>query len=367
MPTDRDRFSLLRTSAALAIVAAFAFSACRSEGRSSPQRAPSFPESGPVGVSGSPENGFGDARGGAEAEKASCDLPKLPSRYPPASRIVAIGDLHGDLEATRAALRLAGAIDEKERWIGGELVVVQTGDILDRGNGEQAILDLFAALAEQAARVGGAVHVLNGNHELMNAAEDFRYVTRGGFDDFAGVPGLDLTDRRLGRYPAYARPRVAAFLPGGPYARLLAGHNAVEVIGDTVFVHGGVTPKYAEAGIEALNREIRCWLAGQGAEPRVLHDEDGPLWSERYSRPEPDCAALDEALETLGAARMVMGHEVYLGGISSACDGKAWRIDVGLSALYGGPLQVLELTADGAKVLAGRAARKPVESGADER
>ncbi|MBW1907596.1 MAG: hypothetical protein JRJ24_20325 [Deltaproteobacteria bacterium] len=43
----------------------------------------------------------------------------LPTRYPPAQHIVAIGDLHGDLEATRAALHLAGAIDEDDRWVGG--------------------------------------------------------------------------------------------------------------------------------------------------------------------------------------------------------------------------------------------------------
>ena len=32
-------------------------------------------------------------------------------------RIVAFGDVHGDLEAARGALRLAGAIDEQDRWI----------------------------------------------------------------------------------------------------------------------------------------------------------------------------------------------------------------------------------------------------------
>jgi hypothetical protein len=47
------------------------------------------------------------------------------------TRIVAFGDVHGDLEATRSALRLARAIDEEDRWIGGELIVVQTGDQLD--------------------------------------------------------------------------------------------------------------------------------------------------------------------------------------------------------------------------------------------
>ena len=99
-------------------------------------------------------------------------------------RIVAFGDVHGDLEAARGALRLAGAIDEQDRWIGGDLIVVQTGDQLDRGDQEQAILDLFERLRIESEAAGGAFHALLGNHELMNARVDLRYVTDGGFADF---------------------------------------------------------------------------------------------------------------------------------------------------------------------------------------
>src|SRR4051794_38999116 len=76
---------------------------------------------------------------------ASAAVPSV-SRLPAPARIVAIGDLHGDLEATRAALKLAGAIDDKDHWAGGALMVVQTGDQLDRGDGERAILDLLDRL-----------------------------------------------------------------------------------------------------------------------------------------------------------------------------------------------------------------------------
>ena len=89
-------------------------------------------------------------------------------------RIVAFGDVHGDLEAARGALRLAGAIDEQDRWIGDDLIVVQTGDQLDRGDQEQAILDLFERLRIESEAAGGAFHALLGNHELMNARVDLR-------------------------------------------------------------------------------------------------------------------------------------------------------------------------------------------------
>lgn len=80
----------------------------------------------------------------------------VSTRFPAPRRLVAIGDLHGDLEATRRVLRLAGAIDERDGWIGGDLVLVQTGDQLDRGDDEPEILDLFERLAREATAAGAA-------------------------------------------------------------------------------------------------------------------------------------------------------------------------------------------------------------------
>lgn len=52
-------------------------------------------------------------------------------------------------------------------------VVVQVGDILDRGEDEIAILSLLRLLDEQAKANGGAVFQVNGNHETMNVEGDF--------------------------------------------------------------------------------------------------------------------------------------------------------------------------------------------------
>ncbi len=282
---------------------------------------------------------------------AGCSLPLLGSRYPAAVRIVAIGDLHGDLAATRAALRAGGLIDTDGQWVGGKTVLVQTGDQLDRGDDEQAILDLLETLRGQAARAGGAVHVLNGNHETMNASGDFRYVTPGGWADFqdtklpSRVPGL-------AQIPALRRGRVAAFMPGGPYARLLAGHNTVVIVGDTAFVHGGVTPAFARYGVARFNREIRCWLAGQTPPPQALRDASSPLWSRHYSTAPERCEMLEEALAALGVKRMVVGHTPQLArGANAACGGRVWRIDTGIAAHYGGPIEALEIRGDATRVL----------------
>ncbi len=269
------------------------------------------------------------------------------------TRIVAFGDVHGDLEATRSALRLAGAVDEEDGWIGGKLIVVQTGDQLDRGSDEQAILDLFERLRVESTAAGGAFHALLGNHELMNARGDLRYVTDEGFADFADAVEYDPNDPRLAEFEPHERARMAALLPGGPYAHLLAQRQVILRVGDVLFVHGGVLPDHVTYGIDLINREAQAWLRGEADRPGVLQGSDSPQWTRLYSD-EPDsqaCEVLMEVLSGLEATRIVMGHTIQDDGISSACEGRAWRIDVGMAARYGGPVEVLEIIGDSVRVL----------------
>jgi hypothetical protein len=272
----------------------------------------------------------------------------VATRYPAAERIVAMADWHGDLGAARRALRLAGAIDEQDRWVGGRLVVVQTGDVVDRGAGERAILDLLARLEGEATAAGGAVIALIGNHEVLNAGGDFDDTAPAGFVAFA-----DLADTTLSSLPPEQRGRAAAFRPGGPYARQLAGRNVVAVVGRNVFVHGGVRPEHLALGLERINEETQAWLRGETPPPPWLNQRESPIWVRDYSA-EPDdadCARLAEVLAALGCDRMFVGHTVQEGGVTSRCDGQAWCLDTGASAHYGGPLEIVEIRGDSVRVL----------------
>ncbi len=283
-----------------------------------------------------------------KAAAAGPQLEERPFRFPAPERLVAIGDLHGDFSATKMAFRLAGAIGEDGHWNGGKLVVVQTGDQLDRGDGEREILDFLDRLTEEAQRAGGAVHVLNGNHETMNVLGDFRYVTPKGFRAFDDVtPKSPLAER----FPSDWQARAGAFLPRGRYATFLAERDVIAVVGDTVFAHGGVRPPHVDHGIGRLNAETRAFMRGELSQPpRLVVDPEGPLWTRVYGEEQLDataCAVLARALEKLNVKRMVVGHTVQQGGASSACDERVWRIDVGLSHYYGnGPIQVLEIRRD---------------------
>lgn len=273
-----------------------------------------------------------------------------------APRVVAIGDLHGDLRATQAVLRLAGLMDDKGHWAGGKTVFVQTGDVLDRGDDEPEILALLWRLQEEAPRSGGRVELLLGNHEVMNASGDLRYVTPGGFSDYQQSPipshwprSKEITDR----LPAGYLGRKAAFAPGSAIASRFAEQKVVLVVGSSVFVHGGLDPKSAAKGIETLNRETSAWLRGQGSFPSFLKGARGPIWNRDYGA-EPDardCATLAASLRELGVKRMVVGHTVHPEGINSACDGQVWRIDVGMARHYGGRPQALEIIGDEVRII----------------
>ena len=50
------------------------------------------------------------------------------------------------------------------------------------------------------------------------------------------------------------------------------------------------------------------------------------------------------------AERLVVAHTVqHELGVNAACDGRVWRVDVGLSAYYGGEPQALEIIGDEAQ------------------
>src|SRR5579862_5908656 len=92
-------------------------------------------------------------------------------------RIVAVGDVHGDLAQFTTVLRSAAVIDADSKWSGGKTHLVQVGDLLDRGPDSRKLIELLMSLEKQAHAAGGAVHCLIGNHEAMNLYGDLRYVS----------------------------------------------------------------------------------------------------------------------------------------------------------------------------------------------
>ena len=299
-------------------------------------------------------------------------MPEVVSFVPAAKRVVAIGDLHGDFQKAVRAFKVAGLVDEKLNWIGGESVAVQVGDVLDRGGEELRIFHFLEKLKQQAAKQGGALHVLNGNHEIMNVGGRFRYATEGAMEEFHKWEKLHRYGQKLkcmcDSNQAQCRKGIAdisssglearkrALRPGGTVSKTFLAHNPVAlVVGGSVFVHGGLPPKHLDYGIERMNHETSQWMWGESSNPAVpwfLNGRNAIVWSRMYSMPNEESCNCEMLQQTLGklpdTTRMIVGHTVqYPMGINSACGDSVFRVDVGFSSgVMDAEPEVLEIIND---------------------
>jgi hypothetical protein len=202
--------------------------------------------------------------------------------YPAPDRVVAIGDVHGAYEALVSLLREAQLVDRELRWSGGTAHLVMLGDLVDRGARSRDALDLLRRLQREARAAGGAVHVLLGNHEVMNLVGDMRYVSRGEFAAFAdeepkkvrrraerdwigrlkdrGVPE-DVARRKFEKsFPPGFFAHRKAFSSSGEYGQWLLDQHVLLKLGDTVFVHGGLPPWLAEIPAGQIDHRARAEL-----------------------------------------------------------------------------------------------------------
>lgn len=311
-----------------------------------------------------------------------------------ALRIVAIGDLHGDYEAYENILRAAALTDNRGRWSGGKTILVQTGDIADRGPDTRDIIEHLRKLQKQAPRKGGEVVTLVGNHEAMNMIGDLRYVHPGEYAAFAdrnsekrrkalyeanreAIETFYLTkdpamssdairEAWYGEWPLGRIEHQRAWGPKGDIGEWVSANPAVVKIGDTIFLHGGISAEYSTMTIDDINAQVAAALSEQDySETSILTDTLGPLWYRGLVRREDPADESDEnpagdtaparpsipeeiamVLETYDAARIVVGHTPALSGIAPSQDGRVIQIDTGASNYYGGVTAYLEILGD---------------------
>jgi hypothetical protein len=303
------------------------------------------------------------------------------------ARVIAIGDLHGDFAAWRDIARDAGLVNAKGNWTGGKTVLVQTGDIADRGPDSRLIIEDLMRLQKEAVRAGGRVIALVGNHEAMNMTGDLRYVSAGEFAAFATENSQrwrdyayaankkaiinafqrdrpDMTDAEiraawLAKTPLGKVEHQAAWSAQGAIGKWVIGNPAVLRLGDTLFVHAGLGPDYAQQSPADINRAVAKALTERdGDDGAIINDQAGPLWYRGFAQageaasaganasPALNSDGLNSVLVAQGARRMVIGHTPILSGIAILDQGRLAIIDTGISAVYHGTVSYLEI-ADG--------------------
>ena len=283
-------------------------------------------------------------------------------------RVVAVGDVHGDKDAFVAVLKMAGMIDSQERWIGEQAHLVQIGDVPARGPQTRQAFDLLMKLETQAAVAGGKVHAIIGNHDAGVIHGDLRNILPEEFKEFREPDSEKRLDksfeneleerRRAGRLPSKQSDLDAlknawferhppgfvehreAFSPSGPYGSWIRRNNAVVRINDALFLHGGISPKYARRTRRELNDTVRRELADpERLLPGLATDTQGPLWYRGLAEGEPSEleSHLRGVLRFHGVRRIVIGHTVTRTAILPRFEGRVVNIDLGLSRFYGRP------------------------------
>ena len=270
-------------------------------------------------------------------------------------KIVAIGDIHGDLDAFIRCLVKGSLVDSKLNWTGGKTHVVQLGDVLDRksrsydGGDEDSefkIIDIIAKLQVQSRRIGGAYHCIIGNHEIMNVLGDIEYASPLGINHFGG-----------------ARKRIQMLKSGSMFAKYLSCFwNPIIKIGNWIFSHGGVNQYIAgNYKIEQINLLMRKFLFGEEklAKSKVFKklflEENSLLWNREYSGARVNENKLVSILNKFNAKYLVIGHTPQEQGINSSRSGIVWRVDSAMSNAFGkkhndSRIQILVIINNGTKI-----------------
>jgi hypothetical protein len=252
-------------------------------------------------------------------------------RFADAPRVVAFADVHGAYSELVGLLQATGLIDTELHWAGGSTHAVSLGDLLDRGPDVRRVLDLIMRLQDEARAAGGSVHVVLGNHELMNLIGDWRYVSAADYASFAidetaderAVGYAAFADKSKGgvdtatraefdrSYPPGYFARRRAFAAGGHYGAWLLTLPAVLVINDTAYVHGGLSSIVAEFGLEINGKvqtdlrrylALRQRLATEGVLPAADWQHDGLVARDARKTAGPALAPLIDEFIAIGNA-----------------------------------------------------------------
>jgi hypothetical protein len=188
-----------------------------------------------------------------------------------------IADLHGDLEYLRRSLLKQDIIDRQDNWIAGNRVVVFLGDYIDEPDGLK-VKDYLVSLSEKAAKAGGCVKLLCGNHEAEAFGAMMAYsVSRNPndrldearrehiFQNFLDAHGgrAFLNGEVNKRFGVNTRDpmKLLSVLKKSGYIEFIKSLELCTQVDDSLFVHAGIDVESSrmirDLGVDGVNKQWR--------------------------------------------------------------------------------------------------------------
>jgi len=225
-----------------------------------------------------------------------------------ADNILVLSDIHGDINYLNSILTQMKVVDEQGEWQWQENQLVITGDSVDKGPADFAVLWRLYQLSQQAKKFGGAVHVLIGNHE--------NYQLRGNHSRLH-------TDVRVKTFAMVENLTVAtsAYHKQTILGQWLRTRPVVIRLGKYLFTHGGLSKDHLNSKYTLSELNESVWAYYQGDKLSTLNPtekftltlgREGLLWFRGQLRENkkntPSSAELAKILKQYGAEVLVIGH-----------------------------------------------------------
>lgn len=220
-----------------------------------------------------------------------------PAEWTSKNKILVISDYEGRFFGLVDVLREAGVIDEQYNWTFGDNHLVYNGDIFDRGDRQHECMWLLYKLQSEGANI----HVLLGNHDLMNlSGSQLNYLDKRYFKTAAALGLKNVPEM---------------YKPNSILGQWLRSKHIMEKGNQILFTHAGVSAEIMNGNNKPSIAEINKVCMQHFDDPKhpdakkYLSGKNSLIWYRGYfNKPKQKMSVLDEVLMHFNAELVCVGH-----------------------------------------------------------
>ena len=240
--------------------------------------------------------------------------------YKNTRKLLVFSDIEGEFCSFIDLLKKCNVITKRGNWKFGRGHIVFCGDIFDRGSEVSPLLWFLYKLEKQAQTKGGYVHVILGNHDIMNLNGNIRYIHKK-YHQSAKVLNMN--------YKTFYDENTEL-------GKWLRSKNIIEKIGDKLFVHAGLSKGILDKDMNLNEINSLCRSYYDHPYPynsipdslRVFFNSKGLFWYRGWMKDSDETKSeVDRALDFYDCKHIFIGHSI-VDEICKLFDGKVFAVDV---------------------------------------